>query len=176
MSAAVATGLPQIEDIYEAFDDELGSWMGVLIAGHHDDETAAALTWAYILDEGRDSGTLGAPVRTWVRKVPRSGGYMAYVYGGPGRGASPVTRIEQASGWTHWCDVPRCRWQFVPGSTRVGVPRINIINGDELGSQPQHRDREYVYLCRDHYRRYEEDLRAARKKALDDYYAGRAAS
>jgi len=158
---------PNIEDIYEDWGDELGSWMGVLIDGHVDDDTAVAMTWAYMVEECRDD-SLSNPRRRWVRKVPRDG-RVSYCYtDAPGRGARAVTIVETSAvnPWQYWCDAPGCRWQFVPGSARSGVPRATISNADEFSAQQQYRPGEYLYLCRDHCQKYEDALRAARIAAL----------
>lgn len=168
-------GLPAVEDIYEMDDDGYcGSWLGLHIRAHVDDETAVALAWSHMECDGRE-GSLTPPRRTYLRKVPSHDG-MRFHYSGRGRGATPVTLMEQPHGWSYWCDVPGCRSQFVRGTAVTGIPRGYILNGADLGVQQQYRADEYAYLCRWHHKRYDADLSAARAEAMRAYYAERDAS
>lgn len=162
------------EDIFEAYDDSLGSWMGILIDGHVDDETAVALMWAIQqerLDDGDDDACdpITPPKRCWLWKVPRDG-FMTYHYADqPARGAKPVTRVEVTSRWAYRCDLPGCENHYVKGGASMGFPIENFIDPPE----PRQVDR-YVYMCRRHARSFDDRLAEARREALAKLQAERA--
>lgn len=150
--------LPEPEPWYEIEEGEVGgSTLAVHFPGHIDPEEAVALAWAY-LDEYELDGTSlrrGGPRHTWLRQVPFSGG-TRYALSGPGRGATPITYVEWSHSWdSKVCDLrPACFEQAV-----AGVPRTLVID-------PPGDDEQYVYLCREHHRAFEEALRAARFAAV----------
>ncbi len=151
--------LPEPEPWYEIDADGGidGSALGVHFPGHIDPEEAVALVWAYLneYEHGRTTLRRGGPQHAWLRKVPLSG-YTRYVLSGPGRGATPITYVEWSRSWdSKVCDLrPACFEQAA-----AGVPRTLVID-------PPGDDEQYVYLCREHHRAFEEALRAARFAAV----------
>lgn len=167
------SGWPDYEDIYEWDFGEPGSWMGMHMLGHFDDETATAYAWAVMVEEYRDH-TIQPPVRTWVRKVPCRDGSYSFAYSRkPGRGATAVTRIDVQGPWRLWCDVRRCTGRFVPGSATCGVSTTTFANPEAwFGDDPEPqepRQSEYRYLCRDHAERYHAAMKTARAEAVEAY-------
>ncbi len=150
--------LPETVPWYELDgDDDIGGYtLGVHFAGHIDPDEAVALAWVF-MDEYGVPGTIrrGGPRHTWLRKVPMRGG-SRYLRCGPGPGATPVTYVEWSYSWdSKVCDMrPACFEQAV-----AGVPRQQVID-------PPGDDEQYVYLCREHHRVFEEALRAARFAAV----------
>lgn len=114
------------------YEDGDGPICGLMLHGHHDDETAVAVAWSELGDWGVD-GPIEHPRRCYVRKVPQGDGWFQFVYSSnPGRGASPVTVVDLAL----LPGMPRCGWP--------GCPWLSIAHGARVG-----RDDE-VPLCREH--------------------------
>jgi hypothetical protein len=147
-----------VEDIYELdVDDGLGSWMGVIIDGHVENDVALPIAWASAIEYGRDV-TFGCPRRTHLRKVPlRDGGWRASYSRNPGRGAKAVTVVEEFTGWHERCY--RCPWTAV-----VAVP-VDRFTDPPAGAK-------FVYYCREHaddfHARWKEALRVALERAGEE--------
>ena len=114
----VGTTLPGVVSYY---DLDAGTWIGIMAAGHVDDESATALATAEASDHHAE-GSLMHPVRCWVRRVPCTDYYgqpsWRYCFADrPGRGARPVTRVELHFGSHQRCAAPYC-WDPVHASVR----------------------------------------------------------
>jgi hypothetical protein len=142
-----------VEDLYDIDDGEAyGPWMGVHLAGHHEDDVAMALAWAAAIEQGEDV-TFGRPRRTYLRKVPVSGGGWRASYSREGgRGTKAVTVVETSwGGLGHRCH--RCPWDAVAG-----------IPASRFSDTPAGAD--YVWYCRTHADEFQLRWRAALDEEL----------
>jgi len=157
------------DEIYE--DDgagELGSIIGFNIHGHIDFQQVeefladVAAEWFYednAPDRGFDVEHL------WVRKVPREYGSHYQYQSKPGRGAKAVTRLQVETTWDERC----YKHPFEVATS--GFHESAFIDGEGKGN-----DRQYIYYCRECSDRIRAEQDAARKEAMDRYYAEQAAS
>ncbi|UYM26627.1 hypothetical protein SEA_BAUER_78 [Arthrobacter phage Bauer] len=156
------------DEIYE--DDgggDLGCLIGFNIHGHIDfqqvEEFLATEAAEWFDDENAPERGFDAE-HLWVRKVPREYGWSFQYQAAPGRGAKAVTRLQVETTWEKRC----YRHPFEVAST--GFHETAFIDGAGKGD-----DRQFIYYCRPCADRIRGEQEAARKEALAQYYAEKAA-
>lgn len=139
--------------------DPTGEVLALNVHGHGHDPDVVDLVLRHAERELLISGVGGWEVREdWLRQVPTGDG-ARHLYGGPGRGARPVTVIQRAlDDWPYWCTnhLMEPAWTgiradcFVDGDSHVSRrlaeleteidPRVDVKRGSG--------DTCLVYLCK----------------------------